>query len=89
MSTSRQVGAVVGMSLQSLPQRWGSSSVIVIGMAGVVGVLLGLLAMVTGALGLLRDRATASVERGCPFIRGEYDTTFLIGYRAIAVRRKH
>ena len=36
------------MSLSSLPERWGSSSVIVIGMAGVVGVLLALLAMTTG-----------------------------------------
>ena len=67
MSTSRQVGAVVGMSLQSLPQRWGSSSVIVIGMAGVVGVLLGLLAMVTGfekTLGATGREDRAIVLRG-------------------------
>lgn len=67
MSISKQVGAVVGMSLQSLPQRWGSSSVIVIGMAGVVGVLLGLLAMVTGfekTLGATGRADRALVLRG-------------------------
>jgi putative ABC transport system permease protein len=40
--------AVISMSLQSLPQRLGTSSVIVIGIAGVVAVLVSVLAMAAG-----------------------------------------
>jgi putative ABC transport system permease protein len=40
--------AVAGIGLASLPQRWGASSVIVIGIAGVVGVLVAMLAMGEG-----------------------------------------
>jgi len=45
MSLFRQIGAVTGMSLRSVPQRMGSSLVIVIGIAGVVGVLVSVLGM--------------------------------------------
>lgn len=45
MSLFKQIGAVTGMSLRSVPQRFGSSSVIVIGIAGVVGVLVSVLGM--------------------------------------------
>jgi putative ABC transport system permease protein len=45
MSVFRQIGAVTGMSLRSVPQRMGSSTVIVIGIAGVVGVLVSVLGM--------------------------------------------
>src|SRR4051812_8254866 len=48
MSAFKQIGAVTSMSLGSLPQRLGTSSVIVIGIAGVVAVLLSVLAMATG-----------------------------------------
>jgi len=48
MSALRQVSAVVGMNLRNLPQRIGSSLVIVIGIAGVVGVLISVLAMAVG-----------------------------------------
>lgn len=48
MSAFKQIGAVTSMSLGSLPQRMGTSSVIVIGIAGVVAVLLSVLAMATG-----------------------------------------
>jgi putative ABC transport system permease protein len=48
MSTARQVFAVVGMNLRNLPQRTGASLVIVIGIAGVVGVLMSVLAMAVG-----------------------------------------
>jgi putative ABC transport system permease protein len=43
-----QIGAVVAMNLRSLPQRLGSSFVIVIGSAGVVAVLVAVLAMSVG-----------------------------------------
>ncbi len=44
----KQLFAVSSMSLSTLPQRLGSSSVIVIGIAGVVAVLVSVLAMATG-----------------------------------------
>lgn len=46
----RQIGAVTAMNLKSLPQRVGTSLVIVIGIAGVVGVLVSVLAMSTGMI---------------------------------------
>jgi len=45
MSLFRQIAAVTGLSLRSIPQRIGSSCVIVIGIAGVVGVLVSVLGM--------------------------------------------
>jgi putative ABC transport system permease protein len=44
----KQLAAVILMSLQTLPQRIGASSVIVIGIAGVVAVLVSVLAMGAG-----------------------------------------
>ena len=40
--------AAAGVGIASLPRRWGASSVIVIGIAGVVGVLVAMLAMGEG-----------------------------------------
>ncbi|MBN8798699.1 MAG: ABC transporter permease, partial [Stenotrophomonas nitritireducens] len=37
--------AATRIGIASLPQRWGASSVIVVGIAGVVGVLVAMLAM--------------------------------------------
>jgi putative ABC transport system permease protein len=55
----KQIGAVTWMNLTSIPQRLGSSCVIVIGIAGVVAVLISVLAMATGfqhtVLGTGRD----------------------------------
>ena len=48
MRVLKQIGAVTMMNLKSVPQRLGASSVIVIGIAGVVGVLVSILAMVGG-----------------------------------------
>jgi len=48
MSVLKQIGSVTMMNLKSVPQRLGASSVIVIGIAGVVGVLVSILAMVGG-----------------------------------------
>jgi putative ABC transport system permease protein len=51
----KQMSAVIGMSLQTLPQRLGASSVIVIGIAGVVAVLVSVLAMGAGFRHTLAD----------------------------------
>jgi putative ABC transport system permease protein len=47
MSSLRQIYLVTLMNLKSLPQRLGSSCVVVIGIAGVVGVLVSVLAIST------------------------------------------
>jgi putative ABC transport system permease protein len=51
----KQMFAVILMSLQTLPQRMGASSVIVIGIAGVVAVLVSVLAMGAGFHHTLAD----------------------------------
>jgi putative ABC transport system permease protein len=48
MSLLKQIASVTLMNIKSVPQRLGASSVIVIGIAGVVGVLVSILAMVGG-----------------------------------------
>jgi len=50
MNMFKQVGAVTLMNLKSVPQRLGTSLVIIIGIAGVVGVLVSVLAMSTGMI---------------------------------------
>jgi putative ABC transport system permease protein len=50
MNLFRQIGAVTAMNFKSLPHRVGTSVVIVIGIAGVVAVLVSVLAMSTGML---------------------------------------
>jgi putative ABC transport system permease protein len=55
----KQFVAVTGMSLQTLPQRIGASSVIVIGIAGVVAVLVSVLAMAAGFRHTLADTGRA------------------------------
>jgi putative ABC transport system permease protein len=55
----KQLTAVIGMSLQTLPQRLGASSVIVIGIAGVVAVLVSVLAMGAGFRHTLADSGRA------------------------------
>ena len=51
----KQLTAIILMSLQTLPQRIGASSVIVIGIAGVVAVLISVLAMGAGFKHTLAD----------------------------------
>jgi putative ABC transport system permease protein len=51
----KQSFAIIAMSLQSIPQRLGASSVIVIGIAGVVAVLISVLAMGAGFQHTLAD----------------------------------
>ncbi|HEY4556295.1 MAG TPA: ABC transporter permease [Lysobacter sp.] len=48
MNTVRQIREIVAMNLQSIPQRWGASLVIVVGIAGVVAVLVAMLSMSAG-----------------------------------------
>ncbi len=55
----KQLWAVSLMSLQTLPQRLGTSSVIVIGIAGVVAVLVSVLAMGAGFRHTLADSGRA------------------------------
>jgi putative ABC transport system permease protein len=43
-----QVSAVTAMNLRNVPSRWGASLVVVVGIGGVVGVLVALLAMAEG-----------------------------------------
>src|SRR5207344_3045483 len=44
----KQTSAITGLNLKSIPERWGPSLVIVIGIAGVVAVFTALLAMAEG-----------------------------------------
>ncbi|HKE96616.1 MAG TPA: ABC transporter permease [Povalibacter sp.] len=55
MKTFRQIAAVTAMNLRSLPQRFATSLVIVIGIAGVVAVLVSVLAMSTGMIRTLQN----------------------------------
>ncbi len=76
MNVIRQVMAVSLMNLRSVPQRWSTSLVIVVGIAGVVGVLTAILAMgegfraTLGAAGktdqaiVLRSGATSELTSG-------------------------
>jgi putative ABC transport system permease protein len=58
MSAVTQIAAVSAMNLRSLPQRLGTSSVVVIGIAGVVAVLISVLAMSTGFIRTLQKTGT-------------------------------
>jgi putative ABC transport system permease protein len=51
----RQTRSVVRIGIATLPQRLGSSTVVVVGIAGVVGVLVALLAMGTGFEEILKQ----------------------------------
>ncbi len=59
MSAFRQIVSVTAMNLRSVPQRVGSSSVIVVGIAGVVGVIL-------SVFGLTRSLQDAVLATGSP-----------------------
>jgi putative ABC transport system permease protein len=65
--TGRQAWSVTKVGVATIPQRLGSSSVIIVGIAGVVGVLVALLAMAEGfrqTLAQTGDAETAIVMRG-------------------------
>jgi putative ABC transport system permease protein len=65
--TGRQAWSATAVAITTIPQRLGSSSVVVIGIAGVVGVLVALLAMGEGFRSTLQQTGsddTAIVLRG-------------------------
>jgi putative ABC transport system permease protein len=80
----KQFWAVSLMSLQTLPQRIGASSVIVVGIAGVVAVLVSVLAMGAGFRHTLADggradraiilRGGSDAELNSNLTRGDVDT---------------
>jgi putative ABC transport system permease protein len=62
-----QASAITGINIKSIPERWASSLVIVIGLAGVVAVFTALLAMATGFESTLKASGrtdTALIMRG-------------------------
>jgi len=61
-----QIFEITLMNLRNLPSRMGSSLVIVVGIAGVVGVLVGLLSM---AVGFTASLASASLENRAIVLR--------------------
>lgn len=44
----RQMASITKVGIATIPQRLGSSTIVVVGIAGVVGVLVAILAMGTG-----------------------------------------
>jgi putative ABC transport system permease protein len=56
--SGRQAWSVTRVGLATIPQRLGASSVVIIGIAGVVGVLVALLAMAVGFEATLRETGT-------------------------------
>src|SRR5215469_13365274 len=56
----RQVLAIAGMSLRTIPERWGSSLVVVIGMACAVGALVSILSMSAGYLRTMANTGSPS-----------------------------
>jgi putative ABC transport system permease protein len=65
-----QIGAVTALNLRSVPQRFGSSAVAVLGIAGVVVVFVGVLSMAQGFPASHGDRRR-SAHRHCASIRCE------------------
>src|ERR687887_2224077 len=59
MNVFKQISSITAMNLRSIPQRLGTSFVIVIGIAGVVGVLLSVLAMSTGLMKTIANTGRA------------------------------
>ena len=80
----QQIFAILAMNLRTLPQRLGASSVIVIGIAGVVAVLVSLLAMGAGFKHTLADggradrvivlRGGSDAELNSNLTRNDFDT---------------
>jgi len=56
-----QATAITSINLKSIPERWGASLVIVVGLAGVVAVFTALLAMAEGFQSTLKSAGRADV----------------------------
>ena len=59
MNALKQITSISAMNLRSVPQRLGTSLVIVVGIAGVVAVMLSVLAMATGVLQTIAETGRA------------------------------
>jgi putative ABC transport system permease protein len=59
MGMFKQIGAVTAMNVRSIQSRVGASSVVVVGIACVVGVVISVFGMSRGLTGALRDSARA------------------------------
>ncbi len=57
----RQAIAITSLSLRSVPERWGPSLVIIVGLAGVVAVFTALLAMAEGFQSTLKSTGRADI----------------------------
>ena len=73
----RQIGAITGINILSIPERWAPSLVIVIGLAGVVAVFTALLAMVSGFASTLEAAGRPDVAI---VIRGGSETELNSGF---------
>jgi putative ABC transport system permease protein len=67
----REMSAITAINIKSIPERWASSLVIVIGLAGVVAVFTALLAMATGFESTLKASGRTDVAL---ILRGGSDT---------------
>jgi putative ABC transport system permease protein len=79
MSVFRQIAAVTGMNLRSVPQRMASSSVVVVGIAGVVAVMMSVAALTRGLSAAVL--ATGSPDRAIVLrggATGELSSTLLV-----------
>ena len=56
-----QTAAITSLNLKSIPERWGASLVIIVGLAGVVAVFTALLAMAEGFQSTLKSAGRADV----------------------------
>lgn len=82
--SGRQAASVTGVGIATLPQRFGSTAVIVIGIAGVVGVLVTMLAMANGYSETLRRGGSddvAIVLRGA----SASEVSSVLGHDAVLV----
>ncbi len=83
-SLFKQIGPLLTMGLRTLPQRKGSSGVVIIGIMGVVGVLVSVLAIAAGLEHTLKGNGRpdtvvllssgAETEAGSLLSRADYDT---------------
>ncbi|HTE42323.1 MAG TPA: ABC transporter permease [Steroidobacteraceae bacterium] len=73
MSALKEMRAVIAMNMRSIPQRAGTSMVIVIGIAGVVTVLISVLSLATGLSKTLSS--TGRPERAIVFYGGSQSET--------------
>ncbi|HUQ50973.1 MAG TPA: ABC transporter permease [Gammaproteobacteria bacterium] len=79
MSVLKEIASVTGMNLRSVPQRLASSSVVVVGIAGVVAVMMSVSALTRGLSGAVL--ATGSADRAIVLragATGELSSTLLM-----------